>query len=394
MRVPWLVCALPACFAAAAAPAAPPALEQIRARIAEALSRLPDYTCSETIRRSRRNIRLPRFRDRDTVRLEVAYIGGRELFAYPGADEIAEPEVSRLVPDGPIGDGHFALLVRSIFFNPAARFTFQGETTWQGRRALKFDYAVPLASSQYRLRVPHKEAAVAYHGCIYADALTFELMRLETAADRIPRSLGINAASSTTDYASVTIGGTAFLLPRTTILDMTDAGGNETRNVTGFHSCHQFKGESVLSFEDPADTAAAPAPRRIVALELPRDFSARLSLLTPVDSETAAVGDAVDFELVRDLKHGRQLIAPKRAVFHGRIISLSGDDGMFAIGFRLDSVRFDNFRADLTARNNTFSLDRDGFPSREGRVAGLITVFTDHLRWPKGFQLGLHSRQD
>jgi hypothetical protein len=47
--------------------------------------------------------RLPRFRDRDTVRLEVAYIGGRELFPYPGADEIAETEVSRLAPDGPIG---------------------------------------------------------------------------------------------------------------------------------------------------------------------------------------------------------------------------------------------------------------------------------------------------
>jgi hypothetical protein len=53
------------------------------------------------------------------------------------------------------------------------------------------------------------------------------------------------------------------------------------------------------------------------------------------------------------------LIAPKRAVFHGRIISLSGDDGMFAIGFRLD----------LTARNNPFSLGLDGFPHREGRAA-------------------------
>src|SRR5947209_8998393 len=91
-------------------------LAKIKIKMAENLDRLPNYTCQQTIERSRRRAPARKFELLDTVRLEVALVEGKELFGRPGTNRIVESEISQLV-GGTIGNGDFGLLARSIFLS-------------------------------------------------------------------------------------------------------------------------------------------------------------------------------------------------------------------------------------------------------------------------------------
>ena len=56
-------------------------LSRIREKIASNLASLPSYTCLETTERAERADRAPSFLVSDILQLEVAEIGGKELFA-------------------------------------------------------------------------------------------------------------------------------------------------------------------------------------------------------------------------------------------------------------------------------------------------------------------------
>src|SRR5215831_20529358 len=101
-------------------------LVQIRQRMQQNQARIPNYTCLETITRARRpspalvlNAKggRGRFLPHDIVRVEVAEVDGREYFAWPGARNFTETELSTFVNGGMIGNGIFALFARDIF-NP------------------------------------------------------------------------------------------------------------------------------------------------------------------------------------------------------------------------------------------------------------------------------------
>ena len=90
-------------------------LARIRLRMKDNLERLPNYTCRQTIERSQRLSSSRRFRLVDAIRLEVALVGGKELFAWPGETSFQDREISQLVSGGAIGNGDFALHARSVF---------------------------------------------------------------------------------------------------------------------------------------------------------------------------------------------------------------------------------------------------------------------------------------
>ncbi len=59
-------------------------LSRIRTKVAENLKRLPNYTCTQTIIRSLRRTPAAKLQRLDTVRLEVAYVGGKEALWVAG----------------------------------------------------------------------------------------------------------------------------------------------------------------------------------------------------------------------------------------------------------------------------------------------------------------------
>ncbi len=317
-------------------------LRQVRARAAANLNRLPDYTCLQTIER---RIRAPQSRKlelQDVVRLEVALVSGKELFAWPGAKKFEDREISDLVPGGAIGNGSFALHLKSIFETNAPKFTFDGEATRDGRRVYRWDFEVPRNRSAYLLRAGGREAVVGYRGSFWVDANSLDLIRLEVEAENIPPELKVMRAKDSVEYSQEKIGGDTFLLPSGSELDMVDQWNAESLNRTRFSSCHQYQGESVISFGDPA-AAATEAPKPVQIVELPMGLVLEVLLETTISSDTAAVGDPVTAVLQRaSKKHGAVMI-PKGAVLHGHVTMLRKQNlgrTSYVLGMEFDEIEF------------------------------------------------------
>src|SRR5262249_14042686 len=118
-------------------------LDRIRTRMAAHLSQLPNYTCHEVIQRLVRRANSGGLNRQDTVELEVAFVGRRELFARPGESRFEEESISKLVPAGTIGNGSFGLHAEAIFSGDSAEFKYVGPCKKDGHRAIRFDFHVP-----------------------------------------------------------------------------------------------------------------------------------------------------------------------------------------------------------------------------------------------------------
>lgn len=343
VRTGWLTVLL--CAATQAQEVTPELLllARIKVHMESNLKRLPNYTCLQTIERSRRLAPGHKFELVDALRLEVAMVGNKELFAWPGAKNFEDRDLHELVQGGAIGNGNFGLHAYSIFLTSAPMFTYGGERDMNGRKTVRYDYRVPLVSSGYRLKSPPKEARVGYHGSFWVDARTLDLVRLEVVADDIPPELEIAQATTAVVYDQVKIHDEQFLLPSSSELLMIDVAGNESRNHTTFTGCRQFAGESVLSFAEPppGETPAAPAVKKEIVL--PPGLSVELQLETPVDSKQSYVGDPVNAVVTTNVKKGGVVVIPKGAEVLGRITRLervSHRDAHVNICLRFYTVQF------------------------------------------------------
>ncbi|MBM3746930.1 MAG: hypothetical protein FJW34_14165 [Acidobacteria bacterium] len=223
-------------------------LARIRQKMADHLTRMPDYTCLETVERStRRRSSLP-FLHVDTVRVEVAHLGMKELYSRPGGLKFEESDLANLVGGGMTASGEFALHLRSIFGSSIPLFTYRGEEDLEGRRTVRYEYNVPQNLSGYRLRIASREGIVGFSGSFWADPETLEVVRLEVKAEDIPPHVPVLSAVTLIDYAKVSIGDSEALLPRRAELVMTESLGRQLLNRTEFTNCRQYVGESVVLY--------------------------------------------------------------------------------------------------------------------------------------------------
>ncbi len=286
-------------------------LARIRSVVSENLAHLPNFTCLETIERSQRPPGARRYRFLDNIRLEVALVEGKELYAWPGSPKFEERELRDMVGGGAIGTGDFALHAKSIYLGDTARFTYQGTEELRGRKVHVFHYKVPLETSRYFMRIEKTEGPVGYQGRVYNDAETLEISRIEIHIDEVPPSLPLQEGHKVIDYAPMDIGGVRHVLPVSMEMTLVDLNGGENRNRAVFSGCRQYLGESRLIFEDPLP--AAPAPQQPVEWTLPEGLDVRLKLTGTLDLSKSAMGDPVVFEVSRDSVRGGQVWLPRGA---------------------------------------------------------------------------------
>ncbi len=301
-------------------PVADPLLVRLRERAAESIRRRPNYTCVETIERSKLHDGCSKCESSDRLRLEVAVVGGRERFAWPGTSHFEDAELNEMVRIGLVGSGDFAGASDFVFFSDQATHKVRGEEMVGGRRAIRYDYVVPAAAQGYRIRGKDAEATVGFHGSFVVDAETFDLLRLEAHADDIPKPLKVAASSMAIDYARVRIGASDFLLPSATELRMTLNNREESVNATGFSSCRQFTAESKLLRD--ASPSANPGTQS-APVAIPAGLMIDTRLATPVTLGVSAVGDPVQAVVTSDVKSAGAVVIPKGALLTGRIKHLS-----------------------------------------------------------------------
>ena len=328
-------------------------LTRIKAHVGESLKRLPSYTCLETVERFERRGASTPFVLVDRLRLEVAMVGNKEYYAWPGDTKFEEKSIVQMIPNGTIGSGDFALHAYAVFLSRGPAYTYVGETIRNGRRLIRFDYRVAKNDSGFVLRVPPREAEVGYHGLFLVDRETLDLVRLDVAAADIPPDLGLTGTLDVMEYSRVRIGDGLYTLPASSDLLLKKLSDIESRNRIEFSRCRQFTGESRLTFGETA-VAEQPLTQPASAREaLPQAALLDLILETAIDSATSAVGDEVTARLGSDVKKGGTVLIPKGARVAGRITMLSRipqPAPHFEVRLNFFTLEFGRRQADFTAR--------------------------------------------
>jgi hypothetical protein len=236
-------------------PAEDPAalLVRIRGKMVQYLSQLPNYTCHQVINRLIRRASSSGFDHRDQVELEVAFMGNREFFAKPGATRFEEQPIQKMVPGGTISTGAFGSSANALFSREGAVFKFAGAGKKDGHATFRYDFQMPEEKSGFLVSHDSAQGIVAYKGSFWVDAETLDLVRLELKADHIPSYIGVRAVEESMTYKVMRIRDSDFLLPRDSQVAASDSAGNYSLNVTSLEHCREFAGQSVVTYDTPAD---------------------------------------------------------------------------------------------------------------------------------------------
>ncbi len=387
-------------------------LQTIRERAVDNLRALPNYTCTATIERSGRQSASRRYENIDRIRLEIGYVGGRELYGWPGGEKIAEDDLRQLV-GGTITNGDFALLTRVVFAGPGVVFRNIRREDVGGRAVVSGEFTASREGSQWIVGLGPRTEPVGYSGSFQVDAELLQLIDLRMTAERIPREFGYRGITRNLEFQPVQIGSREFLLPSRAELSTVARDGPEVKNETRFTNCHEFTAQSVVSFGEPNQEANVETVHRtqVSAADLPDEFEARLELESPIDSDTSAVGDPITARLVKKITGRGGMEIPKGATLHGRIRVLDVTEGHRYANFAFLSFEWAGSRVNIAGRVNQL-VTASSRTARIGRQpgtwtpqtplpvphqvtslqAGPIRAYGRHLVLRRGFQFRLKSR--
>ncbi len=323
-------------------------LVSFRARLEAALKRLPDYTCEETIARLRRaSDRVP-FVPKDTIRVHVGLVAGKEKYSWPDSKHFDDRELRDLVGRGIVGTGNFAAHVQHVFLSQATQFTARGEAEQAGRKLVRYDYELPVEHSRYKLRIAPLETEVGVKGFFLADPESLNLVRLEVLADEIPPEMGVDKVHHAIEYARTEIGDANFVLPSSAQLTMTDLNGEEHRNEISFTSCRQYRAASTVRFDE--QNAAVIKP--LVAASIPPNLLVEVALENDIQPETAALGDSVRAIVVKPVRDETGFAIPEGALVHGRLVRIERGNLPFdhyVVGMEFHTIELGSERVDFFA---------------------------------------------
>jgi hypothetical protein len=318
----------------------------------------PDYTCMETVERTRQTpggaVQM-----QDTLRLEVALVNGREMFSWPGDKQFEDRDIRDLVPTGMFGNGNYGIYARILFGGGGPPFLYRDTVKFDGTATLRYEYRVPRSESGFTLRNSEASGVVGFHGSIYLDPKTADLRRLEVIAEEIPAELQLKAAEDRIDYIRSKIGDGEFLLPKESSLLMA-SHDNTSRNRVRFSGCRKFSGESSIIFEEEEFNEAA----KVSAMEVSLPPGLTLSLeLENLPLEEAAGGDPITAKVNPGIKRDKETLVPKGAIAKGRIMRKEIYPGGLLVALRFTDLEW-------TGAHATLKLQFDGLGSigLRGRV--------------------------
>ena len=249
-----------------------------------------------------------------------------------------------LVNDGAISTGNFCgFFLTMIFRKDIPSFTFIGDRNENGRVLAEFRFSVPDEKSHFHYTFgeePRHQVVTGYNGTFLADAKTGDLVRLDVSTSRLPAETGVCYSTTTMNYVQVHLGDSKILLPAESRVRFVDVNGAEAENRTVFSNCHEFLGESTISFD--AATAGIDSPARQSSaggLTIPPGLQFQIALTQGIDTATAAAGDPVKAQLTTPIKKGSEVLVPARAAVAGRIVLMRqyyGNDSTLALGVNLE----------------------------------------------------------
>jgi hypothetical protein len=213
---------------------------------------LPDFICTQVIRRSvdpyGRNV----WRELDILTVKLSYFEQRENYQLILINQKPAEQDYRSV-GGAFSEGEFGSTLRGIFDRASAtEFHWKSWTNIRKRRAAVYHYRVEQSKSRYRLSFAHDpkhwmEAVTGYHGEVHIDRETNMVLRLTSIAD-IPASFPMQESVTELDYDYIEVGGREFLLPLRAEVRM-QSFRLHTKNEVDFREYRKFSSEATITFD-------------------------------------------------------------------------------------------------------------------------------------------------
>jgi hypothetical protein len=240
-------------------------LDEARRKALAYTAGLPDFICTETVRRYEENLQWGRSTAMDTLTLQLTYFGHQEKYRLTAVNG-REPGRTYEQVGGASSRGEFGSMLLDVFA-PASRtaLTWSNWTALRKRPAYVFSFRIEAKNSRYHLytgweRRVGDSSTVGEHGLVYIDRETRDVMRVDSEADSIPIDFPIAGASRVLDYGLAEVGGRSFLLPLRARVRMTLRFRSLLeRNELDFSGYRKFAGESSISFGDSIDEKPSPA---------------------------------------------------------------------------------------------------------------------------------------
>jgi hypothetical protein len=340
-------------------------LSRVKAHMREELARLPNCSCLETVSRDHQPAGGV-MRPLDTIRLEVLYSDGHEIYASPGDRGFSNNQPMDFTGGGLIGNGHFALFLSSISGEGSLSYQYKGEESVSGRRLAHYEYRVPVNMSANTITLPEGRGTVGLKGSFWADPESYDIVRIVAEAEDIPPSLPIVEYVTVIDYAHTNLAGTDFLLPQSADYRLLKFSGELSRNHLEFTHCHLYGAQSSISF------GARGEPTRFATssvLEMNRELLPALQVVIKLSTritEKTAVGALTEGVVEGNVLHKKRVLIPNGSPVRGRVRRLDWHDekgGYFVVALEFTEIEAAGTRyrffADLVDTDRLPGLKQD-----------------------------------
>jgi hypothetical protein len=228
----------------------------ILARITEtalrAQEQLPDFICTQRTKRSEdQSGKGRRWKQRDSLEIEFSFVNHRPLWKLQKLD--GKPTH---LSYGQFRTGFLSDAILQFFALPGSLFGAEVATVFDwdrwdmlaGRRMAVFSLRVPESTSQLAFSQGQGHRVIGFHGLLYADATTAQVMRLEVQSD-LPPDFAVQENTVDVDYGEVRIGSQAFFLPVRAVVQARIAG-HLARNETEVVRYQKYAADSRVTFSD------------------------------------------------------------------------------------------------------------------------------------------------
>jgi hypothetical protein len=243
---------------AIAEPPAPSPAEQVQiwnAAHENALSytqSLPDFICSEVVRRYTDPTEKGAWRLADTLVLKLTYFDRKEEYKLMTVNNHSTNRSYEQM-NGAITEGEFGSMLAAIFaLKSRTNRAWDHWTLLRSRPTHVYSFAILAANSDYQITSgdPRGEGRVAagQHGYVYIDSSTKMVVRVSAVADGLPRDFPVQRVDLLLDYDFIDVGGNHYLLPlhSETVLDAPPFGH---RNETDFLAYRKFSADTTITFD-------------------------------------------------------------------------------------------------------------------------------------------------
>jgi hypothetical protein len=227
-------------------------IDQARTLALEYTGTLPNFLCTETVRRYAAGKNAGVWKRRDVLTIALAFTDKGEQYKLLTID--GHPTNKKLADvGGTMSNGEFGSLLK-VIFTPKYAATFEWErwTRLGGRLTAVFTYDIEQKNSPYTINwnthTKHYSGKFALRGAVYIDRETNHVMRFTDNALDIPANWPILATPSTLDYDYADVGGRAYLLPKH-VDSRVLMKSEQTRNRIEFGDYRKFSSEATVTFD-------------------------------------------------------------------------------------------------------------------------------------------------